>query len=142
MNTDNTIKENATQEPQRESAGEEQVAATPAVEQSNEEATPSSCASKLDDVQHLLQELGVSESIATSARVIVQSLREGSASNESIVKLVVQSLRHDEDLKNAETQGYLRGRNEVIAAASTPPDDKSPRPLNFPIYNKRSFWDK
>ena len=95
-----------------------------------------------DDVQQLLEKMGVSESIATSARVIVQSLREGNASSESIVKLVVQALCHDEDLKNAETQGYLRGRNEVIAAASTPPDDKSPRPLNFPIYTKRSFWDK
>ena len=98
--------------------------------------------SHLDEVQNLLQELGVSESIAASARVIVQSLREGNASSESIVKLVVQALRHDEDLKNAETQGYLRGRNEVIAAATTPTDDKSPQPLNFPIYTKRSFWDK
>ncbi len=136
MNTAKIIEENTTDEAQQEPALEPEA---PAAEQQapvvEEEPHP-------DDVQALLQELGVSESIATSARVIVQSLREGNATSESIVKLVVQALRHDEDLKNAETQGYLRGRNEVIAAASTPPDDKSPRPLNFPIYTKRSFWDK
>ncbi len=140
MNTDNIIEENAAIEQQQEAAGgQEEIAAM----QHQQEAIPDAeAATQSDDVQRLLQELGVSESLAASARVIVQSLREGNASSENIVKLVVQALRHDEDLKNAETQGYLRGRNEVIAAASTTPDDKSPRPLNFPIYTKRSFWDK
>ncbi len=139
MNTDNIIEENAEAvahqalAPEQEATAAEQlVGSAPSCEESPQR----------DDVQQLLEKMGVSESIATSARVIVQSLREGNASSESIVKLVVQALCHDEDLKNAETQGYLRGRNEVIAAASTPPDDKSPRPLNFPIYTKRSFWDK
>ncbi|MBR5638981.1 MAG: hypothetical protein IKW83_04375 [Muribaculaceae bacterium] len=140
MNIDKIIEENAVAEAQQETSSELKTAAE---EHSHEETSPAEEDSKqLDDVQHLLQELGVSESIAASARVIVQSLRQGNASSESIVKLVVQALRHDEDLKNAETQGYLRGRNEVIAATTTPPDDKSPRPLNFPIYTKRSFWDK
>ncbi len=140
MNTENIIEENAATEVQQESAVEpEAVALEP---QQAEVATASEESPQLDDVQQLLQELGVSESIAASARVIVQSLREGNATSESIVKLVVQALRHDEDLKNAETQGYLRGRNEVIAAAGTAPADKSPQPLNFPIYTKRSFWDK
>ena len=140
MNTDNIIKESPADEAQHEAAGKQEAAA----EEQREEAASATSdeVSQLDEVQHLFQELGVSESLAASARVIVQSLREGNASNESVVKLVVQALRHDEDLKNAETQGYLRGRNEVIAAASSSPDDKSPRPLNFPIYTKRSFWDK
>ena len=137
MNTDNIIDENA--ETQQEAIPEQEAAA---VEHQEETSPDAEGAEQSDDVQFLLEKLGVSESVAASARVIVQSLREGNASSESIVKLVVQALRHDEDLKNAETQGYLRGRNEVIAAASTPPDDKSPHPLNFPIYNKRSFWDK
>ena len=137
MNTDNIIEENA--DTQQEAAPEQEAAAV----EHQEETTPDAeDAAQSEDVQHLLEKLGVSESVAASARVIVQSLREGNASSESIVKLVVQALRHDEDLKNAETQGYLRGRNEVITAASTAPDDKSPRPLNFPIYTKRSFWDK
>ena len=140
MNTDNIIEENLAAEAQQEPSGEQEAAAE---ERIKVETSPAGGESPHpDEVQHLLNELGVSESVAASARVIVQSLRQGNASSESIVKLVVQALRHDEDLKNAETQGYLRGRNEVIAAAGTPTDDKSPRPLNFPIYSKRSFWDK
>lgn len=94
-----------------------------------------------DDVQIVLERMGVSESVANTAKVIIQSLKDGNASSESVVKLVVQALRHDEDLKNAETQGYLRGRNEVIEAATNAADEKSPKPVNFPIYSKRSFWD-
>ena len=138
MNTHNINEENA--DAQREAPLEQAQAVVE--QQEDASATAGEDAALTDDVQQLLEKLGVSESIATSARVIVQSLREGNASSESIVKLVVQALRHDEDLKNAETQGYLRGRNEVIAAASSAPDDKSSRPLNFPIYTKRSFWDK
>ena len=138
MNTHNINEENA--DAQREAPLEQAQAVVE--QQEDASATAGEDAALTDDVQQLLEKLGVSESIATSARVIVQSLRKGNASSESIVKLVVQALRHDEDLKNAETQGYLRGRNEVIAAASSAPDDKSPRPLNFPIYTKRSFWDK
>ena len=136
MNTDNIIDESTSSEAQQEPLAEQEVAAAELASAPIGEEPQ-----QLDDVQQLFEKLGVSESIAASARVIVQSLREGNASSESIVRMVVQSLRHDEELKNAETQGYLRGRNEVITA-SAPPDDKSPRPLNFPIYTKRSFWDK
>ncbi len=153
MNTDNIIKEKATLEPELKSAVERQAAAgqvaasTEKCAESHGGGNPQREAAgemspQLDEVQHLLEELGVSESIAASARVIVQSLREGNTSNANLVNLVVQALRHDEDLKNAETQGYLRGRNEVIEAATTPPGDNSSRPLNFPIYAKRSFWEK
>ena len=138
MNINNIIEEKGDAVDRQVLDDEQQAAAT----EQQGDATPAGAESpQHDEVQQLLEKLGVSESIATSARVIVQSLREGNATNESVVKLVVQALCHDEDLKNAETQGYLRGRNEVIAA-SAPPDDKLPRPVNFPIYTKRSFWDK
>lgn len=139
MNTDKIIEENAAAEMQQD-ANLEQDAATQeplcAEAASAGDASPQS-----DEVQQLLEKLGVSDSVATSAKVIIQSLKQGNASSESIVKMVVQALRHDEDLKNAETEGYLRGRNEVIEAATKATDDKSPKPLNFPIYTKRSFWD-
>ncbi len=137
MNTNNIIDENDAIVTGQETGNGQEAAAC---HQQDDAAAEQPQAA--DEVQQLLEKLGVSESIAASARVIVQSLREGSATSESLVRMVVQSLRHDEELKNAETQGYLRGRNEVIAAATTPPGDKSPRPLNFPIYTKRSFWDK
>ena len=137
MNTNNIIDENDAIVTGQETGNGQEAAACPQQDDAAAEQPQAA-----DAVQQLLEKLGVSESIAASARVIVQSLREGSATSESLVRMVVQSLRHDEELKNAETQGYLRGRNEVIAAATTPPGDKSPRPLNFPIYTKRSFWDK
>lgn len=139
MNTNNIIDENDAFVTGQETGNGQGAAAC---HQQDDASAAAEQPQAADEVQQLLEKLGVSESIAASARVIVQSLREGSATSESLVRMVVQSLRHDEELKNAETQGYLRGRNEVIAAATTPPGDKSPRPLNFPIYTKRSFWDK
>lgn len=140
MTSDIIINENYAAETQQDVNVQQEA---PAEEQLQVEDTKDDKVSpQCDDVQQLLEKLGVSESVATSARVIVQSLKQGNASSESIVKLVVQALRHDEDLKNAETEGYLRGRNEVIEAATKVADDKSPKPLNFPIYTKRSFWEK
>lgn len=94
-----------------------------------------------DAVAAILDRLGVSDSIATSARAIIDGIEAGKAPSENFVKLIVNALSHDEDMKNAEAAGYLRGRNEVIEAASKLNDDQQPKPVNFPIYRKRSFWD-
>lgn len=89
----------------------------------------------------ILGKLGVSESTATAAKAIIDALETTNAPTESFVKLIVNALNHDEDIKNAEAAGYLRGRNEVIEAA-TKPEDQDAKPVNFPIYRKRSFWDR
>lgn len=48
-----------------------------------------------------------------------------------------------EMLQDAETQGYLRGRNEKIEATqhfdSNP--ELEPHPIGIPLYNRRSIWD-
>ena len=92
-------------------------------------------------VDKVLEKLGVSQSIANSARSIIDSIEPGKTPGESFVKLIVGALNHDEDIKNAEAAGYLRGRNEVIEAASKLADEQAPRPVNFPVYRRRSFWD-
>ena len=92
-------------------------------------------------VERILTALGVSESVQASARAILEPIEKGVAPGESIVRLVVNALRHDEDVKNAEAEGYLRGRNEVIDAASKTRDQQGPQPVNFPIYRKTSFWE-
>ena len=97
-------------------------------------------ATQPDAVATILEKLGVSESIATSARAIIDSLEAGKTPGENFVKLIVNALNHDEDIKNAEAAGYVRGRNEVIATA-TKVDESAPKPVNFPVYRKRSFWD-
>ncbi len=56
---------------------------------------------------------------------------------------LAHAVSHDEDVSNAETQGYLRGRNEKIEATQhfdTQPDE-APRPAQFPTYNRRSIWE-
>ena len=96
---------------------------------------------RASQVERILIALGVSESVQASARAILEPIEKGVAPGESIVRLVVNALRHDEDVKNAEAEGYLRGRNEVIDAASKTRDQLGPQPVNFPIYRKTSFWE-
>ncbi len=96
---------------------------------------------RASQVERILTALGVSESVQASARAILEPIEKGVAPGESIVRLVVNALRHDEDVKNAEAEGYMRGRNEVIDAASKTRDQQGPQPVNFPIYRKTSFWE-
>ena len=96
---------------------------------------------RASQVERILTALGVSESVQASARAILEPIEKGVAPGESIVRLGVNALRHDEDVKNAEAEGYLRGRNEVIDAASKTRDQQGPQPVNFPIYRKTSFWE-
>lgn len=95
----------------------------------------------LDEVGEILERLGVSDSVAASTRALLDTVKGGKAPGENFVKLIVSALSHDEDIKNAEAAGYLRGRNEVIEAATKADNDQEPTPVNFPIYRKRSFWD-
>lgn len=94
-----------------------------------------------DDVAQILHKLGVSESTAITARAIIDSVEKGKKPGESFVRLIVNAINHDEDIKNAEAEGYRRGRNEEIEAASKLTDDQQPTPVNFPVYRRRSFWD-
>lgn len=94
-----------------------------------------------DVVDIILQRLGVSESIATAARAILDNVGSGKAPGENMVKLIINGLKADEDIKNAEAAGYLRGRNEAIDQALSQGCDQQPKPVNFPVYRKRSFWD-
>ena len=94
-----------------------------------------------DEVAQILERLGVSESTATTARALLESLEGGKSPGENLVKLIVNALNHDEDLKNAEAAGYLRGRNESIDQALSPVKDQQSTPVHFPVYRKRSFWE-
>ena len=47
-------------------------------------------------------------------------------------------------MKNAETEGYLRGRNEKIdnATRPTPIEEPAHEPATFPRYTRSSVWDR
>lgn len=55
-----------------------------------------------------------------------------------------ETQKHIQELiLNAETKGYLRGRNENIEATQHFDNDPElePRPTGIPLYNRRSVWD-
>lgn len=62
--------------------------------------------------------------------------------DEQIVTMLAQALNRDEDLKNADAAGYVRGKNEKIDIVNHfDGGEAETRPVNFPLYNKRGFWD-
>ena len=95
--------------------------------------------SSLDDI---IGDMNISGSVAATAKAILEPLEKGTAPSKSIVELIVKALNHDEDVKNADAAGYLRGRNETIEAATRAIEEQGPQPITFPVYRKRSFWDK
>ena len=110
-------------------------------ETDNSQEGESGTADRQETVAAILKKMGVSDSIATTARTIIDSLETSKTPGENFVRLIVNALNHDEDVKNAEATGYLRGRNEVIEVANHFNDEMTPKPVNFPVYRKRSFWD-
>ena len=64
--------------------------------------------------------------------------------DEATVSILSHAVNHDEEMKNAETEGYLRGRNEKIDNATRPSPIEEPahEPATFPRYNRRSVWDR
>jgi len=62
-----------------------------------------------------------------------------------LLTVLAHGVMHDDDVKNADAQGYLRGRNENIQAVLRPPMDDERDPastVTFPRYTRRSIWDK
>ena len=113
-------------------------------EKEQEQEAPSTAANETQQestIDDILNTLGVSDVVATSAKAILDPIVKGDTPTQGLVALVVKALSHDDDVKNAEAAGYLRGRNETIEVANKF-DDKEPQPVKFPIYRKRSFWDK
>lgn len=94
-------------------------------------------------VAQAAQALGLSDAITSVVQEVLAPLEQGRLSH-NVVKLIAHAISRDEDLKNADAAGYLRGRNEKIeivnrAAAEQTADEA--KPAMFPRYAKRSFWD-
>ncbi len=93
-------------------------------------------------VAQAAKQLGLSDAIASVVEEVLAPLDQGRLSP-NVVKLIAQAIGRDEDLKNAEAAGYLRGRNEKIELVSrtASPPEAEVKPAAFPRYAKRSFWD-
>lgn len=91
-------------------------------------------------IDETVQKLQLDDVTAAAVRQILEPVDSGVSSN--IVTLIATAIKHDDDVKNAETAGYLRGRNEKIEIVNRIDDtDTETTPVNFPRYCKRSFWD-
>ena len=93
-------------------------------------------------VSQTAKQLGLSDAIASVVEEVLAPLEHGRLS-QNVVKLIAQAIGRDEDLKNAEAAGYLRGRNEKIELVNrtASPPEAEVKPAAFPRYAKRSFWD-
>lgn len=94
-------------------------------------------------LEHTCQRLGINPDSQKQILDVLQSLKATAATDEA-VQMLDLALRHDEDVKNADAQGYLRGRNENIDASIHPEqhqEDTEAAERTFPRYTRRSVWD-
>ena len=130
-------------EPDGSLESEAQLLASRAVADSAAHADPQPPTSFGEVVAEAAQALGLSDAIASVVTEVLAPLEQGRLSH-NVVKLIAQAIGRDEDLKNADAAGYLRGRNEKIElvnrAAEEPPEAEV-KPVAFPRYSRRSFWD-
>lgn len=108
------------------------------------DTTQSPSAASCPCVDDVAARLGIDDSTMTQIR---QLLPVGTtAASDELIKALALAVRHDEDVSNAEAQGYVRGRNENIEAQCgfyhpQSSDDIAIEDVNFPRYMRRSVWD-
>ena len=94
------------------------------------------------DTDPLLKQLEPEK--AERVRQIVDTLATGEPLNEETLTILLHGLDHDEDVRDADAQGYIRGRNEKIDAVATRPvplDDAPETTMLIPRCARRSIWD-
>ena len=89
--------------------------------------------------------MGLPTDVGERVKSLLSDLGATSATPEQVA-LLAHAMNRDEELRDADTTGYLRGRNEQIDATQHfPPSADSPsveqEPPAFPRYNRRSVWN-
>ena len=87
---------------------------------------------------------GMSAAAAQQVQRILQPVARGEVSD-GVIGMIAQALSRDEDLKNADAEGYRRGRNEKIDLLTRPMsvlDEPETQPAQFPRYARHSIWDR
>jgi len=106
------------------------------VEQPQEQATSPTLAQRISA-------MGLDEEKARRLCQLTEGLTDSVATDE-LLKTLVQGISHDDDVKNADAAGFLRGRNEKIETViNQHPDnvDEAESTPVFPRYCRRSVWD-
>ena len=87
--------------------------------------------------------MGLDEDTCRQLQQVTQGIDSASVSTELLATLA-RGVTHDNDVKNADAAGYLRGRNEKIEAVLHPQPDDTDEMVStpvFPRYCRRSIWD-
>ena len=87
--------------------------------------------------------IGLDEEASDRLRQLTQDLDAESVSTDLLATLA-RGITHDTDVKNADAEGFLRGRNEKIETVlhQRPDDDDEPETTPvFPRYCRRSVWE-
>ena len=86
--------------------------------------------------------LGLDENDASRLADLTATLDNDSVTNE-LLSTLARGVTHDNDVQNADANGFLRGRNEKIETVLQPKpiDDEPETQPVFPRYCRRSIWD-
>lgn len=87
--------------------------------------------------------LGLDEDTASRLNQLTEGI-DGTAATDDLLATLVRGITHDADVRNADAEGYLRGRNEKIESVLPPnpePNDETECTPVFPRYCRRSIWD-
>ncbi|MBO4871704.1 MAG: hypothetical protein J5565_06970 [Muribaculaceae bacterium] len=102
---------------------------------------------KGDEARNVSHEQAVAENVAVKTETTATDVAASTNVADPLMQLGLDdstAAKVQELLLNAETEGYLRGRNEKIEATQhfdVMPDDE-PQPVAFPSYCRRSVWDE
>ena len=87
--------------------------------------------------------MGLDENVSDRLRHLTEGMDAASLTPDVLTTLA-RGITHDEDVKNADAAGFLRGRNEKIETViHQRPDDEDETETTpvFPKYCRRSIWD-
>ncbi|MGN0213397.1 MAG: hypothetical protein ACI4AH_01140 [Muribaculaceae bacterium] len=116
-----------------------------------QENTPTASASDAEDRQ-LLNELAVDD-VACAMKIgadVVSQIKEICGQivrgevNATAIKTIMAGVTHDDDVRNAEGEGYLRGKNEKIELENRFDQDAEKHAARnglVPRFVRRSIWD-
>lgn len=95
----------------------------------------------LDDALHAMN---LPNEVLQAVKTAYHQMR-GTTIEPSVLQLLAKGLTHDDDVKNAESDGYVRGKNEKIELINhfdANSETMARRNAQFPRYAKVNFWDK
>lgn len=104
--------------------------------------TTDSATSQQKQWEECASRLQLDDATNSQVRQLIDKIGKGEF-DDNTVSILSHAVNHDEEAKNAEAEGYLRGRNEKIEQVTQPAsvEEAHTEPATFPRYRKRSVWD-